>query len=572
MKICTSLIFVFCLLTAFRLVASQEPSALPSEPAVDEPAAELKTPDEPSAADMRSLEETAATAKSRPEPSDSGEPAEATTLIDKVATEEPVADKPIAIAGDVVLTKRFRKAMLIDVQGSIFGAMQSYMFNRLDVAQRGGFDLIILRITSPGGGLDESLAIARRLSEIEWATTIAFVPEEAYSGAAILSLGCDRIYMQPRALIGDTGPIYFHGGLFEHAEEKVVSALASSLHQLAAGKNRPGAVAEAMVDRKLVVHEATNKKSGARTFLTTKDIEVVANQEAYDIGAAIPESGQNRFLTVAGSRAVELMIAEGTFESERAMLEQLKIDQLRTTRRTWVDQTVFVLNRPVVSGLLLVIGLIGLYVEFAVPGISIAALISLTCFALFFWSHALGGTSGWLEVMLFALGVGCLGVEIFILPGVGLFGLSGVVMILMALVMASQDFVLPQSTVQWTTLRNNLLIVLGAMGCLAVALGIHIAYFDSIPGLGRLRLETPDVDPSAVSNGAASLASAPFSGYASPVVGQQGIADSVLRPAGKVRFANEMVDVVTEGDFLDPGTHVEVVKREGNRVIVRRVS
>lgn len=473
---------------------------------------------------------------------------------------------------DEVLERPFRKAMLIDVRGPIFDSLKQYIVGRLSAAKRGGADLIILRVTSPGGELETSLELARKLGEVTWATTIAFVPEEAYSGAAIMALGCDRIYMRPRALIGDAGPIHFHGGFFEHADEKVVSALAVAMHQLAVAKKRPGAIAEAMVDRNLVVHEAHNKTTGELAFLTANEIALQRNQDAYDIGAPIPESGQNRFLTVAGTRAVEMMLAEGTFDSERELLDALHIQQLVETRRTWVDQVVYVLNRPLVSGLLLLIGLIGLYVEFSVPGISVAALVSLSCFALFFWSHALGGTSGWLEVMLFALGIACLGIEIFILPGFGVFGITGALMIILALVMASQDFVLPESTVQWTTLRNNLLIVLGAMASLVIALIIQVMFFDSIPGLGHLRLDTPQPELSPADAATGSLVAGFIPSASLPQLGDVGVADSVLRPAGKVRFDDHLVDVVTEGDFLDPGTRVEVVRREGHHVIVRRLS
>lgn len=473
--------------------------------------------------------------------------------------------------GDPLLARTYRKAMLIDVNGPIFGGMRTYVLGRLEAAERGRFDLIVLRITSPGGELDASLELARRLSEIDWATTIAYVPEEAYSGAAIVALGCDRIFMRPRALIGDAGPIQFHGGLFEHADEKVVSALAAAIHQLAISKKRPGAVAEAMVDRKLIVYEARNKATGQRTFLTSHDIEIPRFKQEYDIGAAIPESGQDRFLTVAGTRAVDLMIAEGTFPSESELLSRLSFEQLVETRRTWVDQSVHILNQPFVSGFLLVVGLIGLYVELSVPGISIAGLISLLCFGVFFWSHALGGTSGWLEVLMFALGLGCLAIELFVLPGFGVFGITGLMLVVLSLVMASQDFVLPQTTVEWTTLRNNLLIVLGAMASLIVALILQVAFFDSIPGLGRFRLDAPDAEPVPVSEPVGSLIAGSFANTYLPDVGDIGVSDSVLRPAGKVRFADRLVDVMTEGDFLDPGTTVEVVKREGNHVIVRRV-
>ncbi len=471
---------------------------------------------------------------------------------------------------DKVLARNYRKALLIDVRGPIFSGLKSYVDSRLESARQGKCDLIILRITSPGGELDASLELSRKLSEIDWATTIAFVPESAYSGAAIMALGCDRIYMRPRALIGDAGPIRFHGGVFEHADEKIVSALAAALREIADGQDRPGAVAEAMVDRKLNVYEARDKKTGELSFLTEKETEIEENKQRFDIGPALPECGQNRFLTVSGSRAVELKLCEGTFDSERELLNQLRIDSLRETQRTWVDHVVYILNLPAMSVLLLLVGLIALYLEFSMPGLSVAGLTSICCFALFFWSHALGGTSGWLEVMLFAIGIGCLGVELFILPGLGVFGLTGGLMILVSLVMASQDFVFPNTNVQWTILRNNLLIVLGAMGLMVGALIVQIMYFDSIPALGRFRLATPDDQEGPVAAIGSGLAIGK-DGLALPDVGATGVADSVLRPAGKVRFEQRVVDVVTEGDFLDAGTSVEVVRREGNRVVVRRI-
>jgi membrane-bound serine protease (ClpP class) len=556
------------LLPIALLLASVAGSAAPRTASAQEDA-RVDPPAAPQAGEGAASEESASEESALEKPALQADGREEATREEKPPEEKAPEEK---VREDRVLGQTFRKAMLIDVRGPIFESLKQYLNSRLAAAERGEVDLIILRVTSPGGELEASLELARTLSEIDWATTVAFIPEEAYSGAAILALGCDRIYMRPRALIGDAGPIHFHGGFFEHADEKVVSALAVAIHQLAAAKKRPGALAEAMVDRNLQVYEATRKDTGERAYLTAHEIEEPRNKQNFDIGAPIPEAGQNRFLTVAGSRAVELMLAEGTFDSEQELLDSLHFERMIETRRTWVDQCVYVLNRPLVSGLLLLIGLIGLYVEFAVPGISVAALVSLSCFALFFWSHALGGTSGWLEVMLFALGIGCLGVEIFVLPGFGVFGVTGGLMIILSLVMASQDFVLPQSTVQWTTLRNNLLLVLGAMGSLVAALIIQVMFFDSLPGLGRIRLDAPEPELPAADGAAASLVGAANPYLYLPQLGQHGVADSVLRPAGKVRFDDRLVDVVTEGDFLDPGTAVEVVRLEGHHVIVRRLA
>jgi membrane-bound serine protease (ClpP class) len=473
---------------------------------------------------------------------------------------------------DAVLQAHYRRGMVIDVRGPIFGGLKAYLENRLQRAQQSGADLVILRITSPGGELNASLELAHELSEIDWATVIAFIPDEAISGAAILSFGCERIYMRPRASIGDAGPIQFHGGMFEHAEEKVVSYLATQIRSIAESRGRPGAIAEAMVDRKLEVFEATDKQTGLTTFMTQRELEMPIHRGRFERGPAIGEAGQGRFLTVTGTRAVQLQIAERLFESEADLLAQLNVDQLTQTQRNWIDHTVYILNLPLVSGLLLVVGLIGLYLEFTAPGISVAGLTAIACFSLFFWSHALGGTSGWLEVILFVLGVACLGIELFVLPGFGVFGITGIILVVLSLVMASQDFLLPTSTVQWNTLRDNLLIVLGAVAAVFGLLVVQLTFFDSIPGLNRFRLTAPEAEGGASGGTFTSLTAGPDAtrGFGLPELGALGVSESVLRPAGKVRFEDSLVDVVTEGDFLDAGTPVEVIKREGNRIIVRR--
>ena len=471
----------------------------------------------------------------------------------------------VEVKTDPLMDRSYQRAMIIDIRGPIFASLKSYLNNRISAARRNQVDLIIFRIDSPGGSLDDSIDLSRTIASIDWATTVAYIPEEAYSGAAILSLGCDRIFMHPRAVLGDAGPIQWEGDAFRFVEPKRVSAIASVIGQLADAKRRPSALAEAMVDRKLSVYEATHKQTFARAYLTSEQIKLKEFTDQYDIGPALPETGLDRFLTVSGTRAVQLSLAEATFDSEQAMLDRLKIESLRTTKQTWVDSTVYILNRPFITGLLLLIGLVGLYLEMTVPGISVAGLVSLLCFGLFFWSHALGGTSGWLEVMLFALGVSLVAMEIFVLPGTGIFGITGVLLVVLSLVMASQDFVFPTTTVQWTTLRNNLLMVLGAIAAVVIALMVQITYFEWIPGMGRLRLEAPDADVGDA------VALADSSGPDLPTIGDQGAAESVLRPAGKVRFGQQIVDVVTDGDFLDPGTVVEVVKREGNRIIVRKL-
>ncbi len=484
-----------------------------------------------------------------------------------------VDDKPLDDAPAIDLLQRpYRKALLIEVDGPIFDRFHWYLNNRLDQAKRQQVDLIILRLTSPGGDLEKSLQLARRLRDIDWATTVVFIPQEAISGGAIIALGCQRIVMQSGALIGDAGPIRMGlGGQFEHAEEKIVSYTVSAVRELAASQGRPAALAEAMVDRTVSVVEATELATRKRVFLSEKEFNQADVADKFELGQPVPEAGQNRFLTLGAARALELGLCEAVVASQEDLLAQMSIEELSSTQINWIDKLVFTLNRPWLTALLLIIGLLGLYLELTAPGISVAGLTALFCFGIFFWSHALGGTSGWLEVLLFALGIICLAGELFVLPGFGVFGLSGLFLVVLSLVMASQDFLLPQNPADWGQLRSNLLIVLGSLlGVTALFVG-QIVLLDSIPGLNRFRLNAPDENAAQGQSSHDSLTRASSAPQSLPGLGEQGTAESDLRPSGKVIWQNRLLDVISEGDYIEAGRQVEVIRVEGNRIVVRKL-
>lgn len=473
---------------------------------------------------------------------------------------------------DDLLQATYEKAVLIDARGPIFGGFHWYLNQRLDRAESEGADLVIIRLTTPGGDLEYSVELARRLRSVDWAKVVVWIPEEAISGGAIISLGADRIFLRDGAVIGDAGPIAMNlQGQFEHAPEKIVSYLTGVLRDLAESGGRSPAVAEAMADRELIVYEATEIASGKSVYLTQAVIDDPESKVKYRVGNAIPESGQNRFLTVSADRAVELQLAEGTFANEAALLQSFQIERLERTEFTWVDRLVFVLNWQIISALLLIVGLIGLYLEFAAPGISVAGMTALLCFGLFFWSHFLGGTANWLDVVLFTLGIVCIICEIFVLPGFGVFGITGTLLVVLALVLASQKFVLPEGDVQWVEFRSNLFVVLGSIGGVTLLLVLQIMIFDSLPGLNRFRLKAVE-DESAYSAGARSLTSLTQPGATKAVLdlGQTGVADSDLRPSGKVRIDDQLIDVITEGDYVSAGSAVQIIRIEGNRITVRK--
>ena len=478
---------------------------------------------------------------------------------------------PVSLsAGEAKPPRNFERGVIIRFEGPITSMREQYLYRKLDEAKARGADLVIIEIDSPGGQLQESLAIANRLGNLDWAHAVAYVPREALSGAAIAALGADEIVMDPKARMGDAGPIFMaEDFLFRHAPEKIRSDLARQMRDLAEQHGRPPALAEAMVDMDMVVYHVKNTKTGKETYMSEAEIEASDNADEWEKLKPVLESREGRFLEVNGRRAVELGLAEATLSSREEVAQRYGLDgNLPVLESTFVDTAVYILNRPLVTGLLFVIGLVALYLEFSAPGISLGGLTAGLCFTLFFWSRFMGGTAGWLEVILFLAGLVFLGVELFVIPGFGVTGLTGFLLILSSLVLASQRFVIPESNQDLITLGTSLLVVLLSGAAFMVSGLILTWYLGTIPLLGKLVLPAPDADAAPVEESALA-GTATAEGRYQLQVGEIGVADSPLRPAGRVRFGDQYVDVVTEGSFVDQGTHVRILQIRGNHILVR---
>jgi len=471
----------------------------------------------------------------------------------------------------------YSRAVLIRFEGTISPLLEQFFYRKLKVAEDKNADLVIVEIDSPGGFVETSFLIAHRLRDLEWAHTVAFVPREALSGAAIVALGCDQIIMRPNAVLGDAGPI-FQGedALFRHAPEKVRSDLARKIRDLASTKHRPPALAEAMVDMDLVVYHVKHGQTGDEAFMTEAELESSGNSEIWEKGKPVMESREAHFLEVNGERAVELQLAEGN-AADRDELKQLLglAEDPLVLESGGVDTAVFILNLPIVTGALFVIGLIALYIEFSAPGISVGGLISLLCFALFFWSRFLGGTAEVLEVILFLVGVVFIAVEVFAIPGFGIAGITGLLLMLASVLMACQDFLVPQTGRQLETFSTSLLVVACSGGAFVVAAMTLSRYFGALPIFSRLILHPAPTGGYAEEHGQSPgdkpVPSAQPDGPFGVGIGDWGVAYSPLRPAGKAKFGDQYLDVITDGSYVDNGGQVRIIEIQGNRIVVCEV-
>ena len=224
----------------------------------------------------------------------------------------------------------------------------------------------------------------------------------------------------------------------------------------------------------------------------------------------------------------------------------------------WADRLLDALASPGLAWLLLLIGGAGLYIELHTPGFGLGGFVSMVAFIVYFWSQYLHGTSGWLEVMLFLAGLFCLAAEIFVLPGFGVLGLGGGVLLIASLVLASQSFVLPTNDYQIRQLQWSLLGILGAAVGVSL-LGVLLRkWLPSTPVLRNVLLEPPSaVDDTLEEDGLEAL------------IGMEGTTTTRLAPAGKARIDGRVREVTSDGSLVEPGTPVRVVEVRSGRVLVK---
>ena len=465
------------------------------------------------------------------------------------------------------------RGVLIRFEGVVSPGNEQYLRRKLEAAKEMGANVVIVEIDSPGGRLDSSLAIAEMLRDVDWARTVAYVPHMALSGAAVVALGCDEIVMNPHAMLGDAGVIYQgQDALFRYVPEKQVSPFAQWMRDLAASKGRPPALAEAMVDRKLVVYRVENVKTHKPAYMSQRELNSQPG-EWKKLGV-VPQSGDGQFFTAVGKDAVALGLVQATASTRDELKARCGIEgELPTLEPGALDTTVQILNWPFVTGLLLVLGLVGLYIEFTSPGVGFGGLLAAVCFTAFFWSHFLGGTANWLAATLFLLGVAFLAVELFILPGFAVAGLLGAVLVLSGLLMAMQGFFIPHTSQELTTLAQSMLVVFFAGSAFVVAAVTISKRMGSLPVFSRLMLPPPE-PAAAAAQGEVSRGVGPQAPdeESVPAIGRVGVAESDLRPGGKARFGNRRLDVVTDGEFLPKGSRIVVVRISGNRIMVSEAS
>ncbi len=467
---------------------------------------------------------------------------------------------------------------VIAINSVIGKLMADFIERETQRAIADGANLIIYEIDSPTGDKDYAQHVATLISELDTSkvTTVAWVRKSATQAGALVALGCDRIFLADDATIGDIDLKAMrlnNGQLLAPAEElnpEDQQRLQTVMRSLAKRRNRSVSLIQAMADASLPVFEVSHKESGRVAWMNEQ--ELAAQAEEWVKGPAIPESLTGTLLLVNAKRAHELTLTElpcRDFEQLRTRLGISAAADLRPVSKTWVDNLVTLLNSGVAGFLLITIGIICIYLELHLPS-GLFVIAAITSFSLFFWSRFLGGSAGSLELMLFILGMVLLGIELFVIPGFGVFGVSGILLTTVSLVMASNTFSGMSATESFEQSMSSLSSLAAALIVVIAVAVVLNRFLPSIPFINRLILTPPGYAATDGEGPKLNPSLLPRSTSLNPITaGMIGTTASSLRPTGKAMFGEMYVDVVSDGAYVDHGVRIEVIRLAGNRIIVR---
>jgi membrane-bound serine protease (ClpP class) len=419
--------------------------------------------------------------------------------------------------------------------------------------------LLVLDMKTDGGRVDTTEEIIEILGQFK-GQTVTYVNDRAFSAGSFISAATQKIYMAPQSVIGAAAPIMLAPGgsgpmeMPETMEIKMNSAVRALVRRVCEKNGHDVDVLEAMIDKTKELKRLRIER-GSDGSVSTNSLVL---KEKGDILTLTDTEAAREY----GDPAKPLLSA-GTVDSLDALLKKLGYEEARRTdiKPTGAERLGTWINT--ISPLLLIIGILGVYIEFKTPGFGLPGIVGIVAFALYFLGGYIAGLSGMEWVLGFIVGLVLVALELFVFPGTLILGLAGAGLMLVALVMAMVDVypgmpALP-SLEQLRPRAISLLITFGGAAAGIWALSLILPKTSLY---GRL-----------VSQSASGVASGVETAQKQEErIGQVGVALSPLRPGGKAQFGEQILDVITQGDMISKGQPVRIIGHSGTEAVVEAVS
>jgi membrane-bound serine protease (ClpP class) len=342
----------------------------------------------------------------------------------------------------------------------------------------------------------------------------------------------------------------------------------------------PAALLEAMVTQGIEVHRVMNNKTNKYEFFKKEDLPKDPN--GYDVEGAKLVDTEDEILTLIATDAVRYGVARTEADSIGAALDFLaERDGVKITRppikfeTNWSEQMVRWINNPAIMGVLVMLAMLGVYMEMSSPGLGLPGLVAVICVTIIIGSKFLIGMANWVEIAIFILGMLLLAVEIFVIPGFGVAGATGIICIIVGLfgMLIKNDpgqIPWPTTDFDWDILTKGLMGVFAGFAGFVFVAWLLGKYIPRSEFLSALMLK-PAFSPNQ-KYGRVSLTSPPEDKKKSVKIGDTGIVISPLRPSGTAEFNGAVVDVVAQAEFIEKDVSVEIAEIHGNRVVVKKTN
>ena len=475
----------------------------------------------------------------------------------------------------------FTTVFVIPIKTDINPSLVDAVRRKISVCKGKGADLVIFELDTPGGRLDAMEDICAFITDdLADAHTVAFVNPDAFSAGAIISLACNEIVTTQASKIGAATPILISadGGLADVQEAeraKIESATRAIARALADPNGHSIVLAEAMITMGVEVWMIQDTTTGELQLVNPdKDnwrqaVTDVPNVEA-NPGASWrylrSVDSDEDLVTLIGREAYDLGLADALVEDRAALLAHLKVEVEPTELTdTWSEKLAAFLTNPPIAGLLMMLGILGVYVEIRTPGFGAPGIMGIVCLALAFGSRYLTGLAEWWEIALIIVGVVLLILEVAVIPGFGVAGIAGLACLVVGLLAvivpnAPGDIPIPRTPLDWSFFTEGLMAMAIGFVLSIVGAAILTKYLPRLPLANKLILADAPVydDITAPDHDAVRGVS----------VGDVGVVEAMCRPVGKARIGTALIDVVTEGEHIDAGTTVKVLQTTGNRIVV----
>ena len=427
---------------------------------------------------------------------------------------------------NIVADNDEKKILLGKIDDNIDPRTNRYSKLLLDEASKDEYDIVVIEMDTYGGAVNDADDIRTRILDFEKPIYV-WINKDAASAGALISIACDSIYMSSGASIGAATVVTGDGA---QAPDKYQSYMRSIMRSTAEAKGRDPKIAEAMVD---------------------EDIKV----------DSISQEG--KVITFSTKEAIEYGFCDAELNSVDEIMERQGIENYEITKFELgsAENIISIFLNPIVSSILILLIMGGLYFELQTPGVGFPIIASIIALILYLTPYYLNGVAENWEIVLFFLGIILIVVEVFVIPGFGIFGVSGLIISVssLILIMLNNDmfdftFVISRDIMNASL---SVLISVFAFGILILFGGLR---FTNSKAFKNISLdETQDSSMGYISNK-----------YPDNLVGKIGKAYTVLRPSGKIIIGEEIYDATSSGGFIEKNSKVKVVSNEGGSLKVNK--